>query len=104
MTLDKLKSTLSEPDSLLLSGDRVAPYAHDETHFSVTPSGVLIAKNTDDIITSIKFCRENKIPITARGAGTGLSGGCVPTPGSLVITLEDLKKLGPNPMQQHWAI
>ena len=38
----------------------------------------------------VDFCRQNNLAIVARGAGTGLSGGCVPSEGSVVLSTEHI--------------
>jgi glycolate oxidase len=88
-----LRALLSDPRSLLTSPDELEPYTHDATEFSATPLAVLRANSADDITTAVRYCAEHFIPITARGAGTGLSGGCVASPSALVISTENLKQL-----------
>ena len=68
-------------------------YCHDASLFKAQPSAILKASSTDDIVTAVRFCHERQIPITPRGAGTGLSGGCVAAPNALVLSTADLKQL-----------
>ena len=54
-------------------------YAHDETenlHF--LPDIVIKPRTAAEISAIMKVCNEHKIPVTPRGAGTGLSGGALP--------------------------
>lgn len=48
----------------------------------------------------MKFCVEHNIPITPRGAGTGLSGGCVPSSKGIVISTEKLDSIDLHPDKQ----
>ena len=57
----------------------------------------MLAKNETDVVNTVLFCHQNKIPIVPRGAGTGLSGGCVPVAGSIIISTEKLQELEINP-------
>jgi glycolate oxidase len=41
----------------------------------------------------VAFCRNHGIPVTTRGAGTGLSGGAVASPGALLLSTENLKEI-----------
>lgn len=94
---EALKNNLQAPNSLITDLAGQEGFFHDETIYRSIPSAVLIAENKEDIMTAVKFCRENKIPVTPRGAGTGLSGGCVPSENALVIATSNLKTLEIHP-------
>ena len=69
-------------------------YAHDETenlHF--LPDTVLKPKTTEEISAVLKICNEYKIPVTPRGAGTGLSGGALPNLGGVLLSTERLNSI-----------
>ena len=69
-------------------------YAHDETenlHF--LPDTVLKPKTTEEISAILKICNEYKIPVTPRGAGTGLSGGALPNLGGVLLSTERLNSI-----------
>ena len=93
MNYTELQNKLKVPDSLITDLSDRENYFHDETIYSNRPSALLLAENTEDIITAVKFCAARRILITPRGAGTGLSGGCVPSPDALVISTEKLTYL-----------
>ena len=64
-------------------------YAHDETenlHF--LPDIVVKPRTAEEISAIVKICNEHKIPVTPRGAGTGLSGGALPHLGGVLISFE----------------
>ena len=52
-------------------------YSTDASIYKITPLGVVFPKNADDVVTTINECRAAGVPIIARGAGTGLTGGAV---------------------------
>ncbi len=91
--LQELRKQLSNPDSLIVDPADFGDYTHDETTYHQTPVGVLMAETRDDIIAAARLCHKHQVPITTRGAGTGLSGGCVPSDGSLVISTMQMDKL-----------
>ncbi|MBD3403772.1 FAD-binding protein, partial [candidate division GN15 bacterium] len=95
--LTALQGRLHDPDSLLINTASHDEYFHDATGYSVKPHGILIAASVDDLTSAVTFCHEHHIPITTRGAGTGLSGGCVASPGALVISVEKLTDLTVDP-------
>ena len=67
--------------------ERLEPYAHDEAAGCATriPEAVVRPKSAEEISQLMKLANREKIPVTARGAGSGLSGGAVPIYGGIVI-------------------
>ena len=69
-------------------------YSHDETeHLHFLPDVVLKPLTTAEISKVLKICNELRIPVTPRGAGTGLSGGALPHLGGVVISTERMNKI-----------
>jgi glycolate oxidase len=69
-------------------------YAHDETedlHF--LPDVVIKPASVEEISAILKLCNQYKIPVTPRGAGTGLSGGALPHLGGVLLSIERLNKI-----------
>ncbi|MGB0427993.1 MAG: FAD-binding oxidoreductase [Flavobacteriales bacterium] len=70
------------------------PYAKDETEdLEFYPDLVLIAKTTLEVSQVAKYCNEQQLPLTVRGAGTGLSGGALPVCGGVVLSLEKMNQV-----------
>lgn len=63
------------------------------TGIRVTPDVVVLPETTEQVAACVALARELGMPIVARGAGTGLSGGAVPSAGSIVIGLARMKKI-----------
>ena len=59
--------------------DRLA-YNSDATHYFATgtPDAVVLPRTAAEVSGIIKYAAANQIPVTPRGAGSGLSGGCTP--------------------------
>ena len=69
-------------------------YGHDETEQLLFPPEVVIKPHTAAEISSImKICNTHKIPVTPRGAGTGLSGGAIPHLGGVLLSMERLNTI-----------
>ena len=51
------------------------------------PAGVLAARSTEDVVAGIQWAARHQVPVSVRGAGTGLAGGAVAYKGGLVISL-----------------
>ena len=53
-----------------------ALYATDGSNYRQVPIGVVIPRDTDDVVATISICREHGAPVLCRGAGTSLAGQC----------------------------
>jgi glycolate oxidase len=85
----------------LLSADRILPgdanddYGHDEALGAVPqePLAVLLPETTDEVAAILRVCNEHRVPVTARGSGTGLSGAAIPAEGGVVVSFERMKRI-----------
>jgi glycolate oxidase len=69
-------------------------YAHDETeHLHFLPNVVIKPRSANEVSEIFKICNANKIPVTPRGAGTGLAGGALPHLGGVVISTERMNSI-----------
>lgn len=98
--LTDLRSLLTRSELLSHAHPDFDKYRRDATDYSGEPDAVLVAGSTADVQAAVRFCAQNNIPIIPRGAGTGLSGGCVPDKGGLVISTERLRRLDIDPASQ----
>lgn len=77
-------------------GDRVREdYSHDEMplYGKHAPECVCEVESTEEVAAIMKICNENHIPVTPRGAGTGLAGGCVPLYGGVIVCTARMNKI-----------
>ena len=82
--------------NVLVDEEKIESYSHDETdaaEFSRMPEAVVLPVNTEQVARIVKLANKELIPITPRGAGSGLSGGAIPHLGGIVISLEKMNKL-----------
>ncbi len=69
-------------------------YAHDETENLHFPPDIVIKPRTAVEISAImKLCNQHRIPVTPRGAGTGLSGGALPHLGGVLLSTERMNSI-----------
>jgi len=54
-----------------------ALYATDASIYEIVPDGVVFPRTMEDVQEAVRACADHRVAITARGAGTGLAGGCV---------------------------
>ena len=57
------------------------------------PQGVVLPRNTVEVVTVMKWAAENGVPVVARGAGTGLSGGAIAPQGGVMISFARMKQV-----------
>ena len=74
---------------VLLDEESLYQYSHDETEDLHYPPDIVIKPRTPQEISAIlKICHREKIHVTPRGAGTGLSGGALPHLGGVLLSME----------------
>jgi len=79
----------------LLFGDQINPdFGHDEMEsFQHLPDIVVRPKTTQEVAVVMQLANQYQIPVTARGTGTGLVGGCVPMEGGILIDLSAMNQI-----------
>jgi glycolate oxidase len=78
---------LSDPDELLV-------YESDGlTLFRALADFVVFPRTAEHVATIVRLANREQMPFVARGAGTGLSGGCLPAEGGIVISLMRMNRV-----------
>jgi glycolate oxidase len=79
---------------IALDGESLRDYGHDETeHLVYLPEIVLKPRTAEEISAIMRICDRDRIPVTPRGAGTGLSGGALPQLGGVLISMERMNSI-----------
>ena len=74
---------------IFTDADSIEKYGKDETEqLHYAPQVIVKPRQASEIAQLLKICNEHLIPVTPRGAGTGLTGGALPHLGGLVISME----------------
>ncbi len=60
---------------------------------SASPEIVIFPETTQDVSKILRFAHANRVPVTARGAGKGYVGGCVPKQGGIVLSLIRMNRI-----------
>ena len=63
-------------------------YSYDATREHFEPDAVIFPRNEEDVSEILKYCNEHKIVIVPRGAGSGFTGGALPSAGGIVLGFE----------------
>lgn len=91
---EQLKAVVGE--RRFYQGEDIDPnYAHDEMpiYGKYMPEIAVDVETTEEVSEIMKICSANRIPVTCRGAGTGLVGGCVPLAGGVVLCTRRMNKI-----------
>lgn len=82
------------PKRLLRDRPQLAPYESDAlTAFRSRPCAVVLAETQEEVIETVRLCRQFDVPFVARGSGTSLSGGSLPVEDGIVIALNRLNRI-----------
>jgi glycolate oxidase len=87
-----LRASLGEPFVRSGSSDRER-CAADALGIAAPPDLVVLPQNTAEVSAIARLCSEHRVPLVVRGAGTGYTGGAVPTHGGVVLSMERLNRI-----------
>ncbi len=68
-------------------------HSGDKWFAAQLPAAVVFARSTAEVSALLKFASREKIPVTARGAGYGYVGGCVPAKGGIALSLVRMNRI-----------
>ena len=63
-------------------------YSYDATRTRYEPDAVVFPRNEEDVSRILVYCNAHNIVITPRGAGSGFTGGALPTSGGITLAME----------------
>jgi len=79
---------------VFVDNESLFTYSHDETEtLSFLPDVVIKPRTAEEISQVMKICNRDLIPVTPRGAGTGLSGGALPHLGGVLLSTERMNTI-----------
>ncbi len=90
--LYRLKTILPAGE-IVLAPSVLKQYAGDKWFATHQPDAVARPRSTKSVAKILHFANQHAIPVTARGAGYGYVGGCVPLRGGLVLSLERMNRI-----------
>ena len=80
--------------SVTVDPEEMEPYTHDEVvGLWSSPEVVVKATTTEQVSAILGLAQRERVPVTPRGAGMGLSGGAVPVCGGIVLSLENMNRI-----------
>src|SRR5262245_11303350 len=91
--LDQLRALLG-PEGVIAGEAALFTYEADamvlDRHL---PDVVVLPRSTDEVAAIVRWAHGRGIPVTPRGAGTGLAGGATPEHGGIVISVNRMEKV-----------
>jgi len=93
--LDKLRKIVGV-GNVLVDPEKLEDYGHDE--FSLrdiarVPAAAVTPSDTAQVAAVVALADAFRVPVTPRGGATGLCGGCVPSEGGIVLSLEKMRAI-----------
>ena len=87
--------TIVGKDNIFTQQGEIEVYSCDEMPLAKphTPQVVVKPTTIRSIARLMGFASKKRMPVTPRGAGTGLSGGCIPIYGGILLSLERMNKM-----------
>jgi D-lactate dehydrogenase len=68
-------------------------YGYDNSKRQALPDAVVFPRSHEEVAALVKLCNRYRVPLTARGRGTGTTGATVPTAGGVVASLERMTRI-----------
>src|ERR671914_319988 len=90
---ERLRSAVGV-ERVLTDRSQVRTYECDGlANFKVTPAIVVLAESRQHVVDTVRLCSEAGVPFVARGAGTGLSGGALPSADGVLVVLARMRRI-----------
>ncbi|WP_333840859.1 FAD-linked oxidase C-terminal domain-containing protein [Pelomicrobium sp.] len=91
--LERLRRLVG-PDNVLSELEELRPYECDGlTAFRQVPAVVVLPETEDQVVQILRLCHAEGVPVVARGAGTGLSGGALPLKEGVLLSLAKFMRI-----------
>ena len=68
------------------------------------PLAVVLPESTEQVADVLRTCAEHRVPVTARGTGSGLSGACIPPDGGVVVSFQRMNRVHEIDEETHLAV
>jgi glycolate oxidase len=92
--LEELIEILGDKN-VIVDEEKMENYSHDETseEYAHMPEVVITPKSAEQISKVMKLANKHLVPVTPRGAGSGLSGGAIPVFGGILLSIEKMNRV-----------
>lgn len=73
--------------------ETLTAHSGDKWFAAESPEAVVFARSTADVSKLLRFASDNRVPVTARGAGYGYVGSCVPSKKGIALSLREMNQI-----------
>ena len=94
--IEELARIVGKQNLIYSDSEKLEPYSHDEVserEYAHMPDVVVKPSSAEEISRIMKLANKYLIPVTPRGAGSGLSGGAVPIYGGILLSFERMNRI-----------
>jgi glycolate oxidase len=93
--VQELKKIVGDQYVIYDDPERLEVFSHDETpgNYVAMPAAAVRPRTAEEIAAIMKLANRENIPVTPRGAGSGLSGGAVPLYGGIVLSVDRMNSI-----------
>jgi glycolate oxidase len=94
--VEELRKIVGERYVVFGDPEKLEAYSHDEVaekEYAHMPEALVRPISAEEIAAVMKLANREKIPVTPRGAGSGLSGGAVPIHGGIVLLMDRMNRI-----------
>src|SRR5947207_9174801 len=102
--IDRLRRAVGAENVLAAQSDLIVYECDGFTIEKNSPDVVVFPRNTGDVVEIVKICNAAGVPFLPRGAGTSLSGGCLPIGGGVMIVLTRMKRIVEINLRDRYAV
>ena len=89
-----LQAELGGAAVLRPGAERFDDYGRDESYLpAYPPDCVALCSSAEQVAAVLRVCAEQRVPVTPRGAGSGMTGGCLPVRGGVVLSTERMNAI-----------
>jgi len=89
--VDKLSELL--PGKMSTEPEDLVCYGFDASGLEAAPAAVVWPREVSDVVKIMNFAQATLTPVIPRGAGTGMTGGSVPSKGAIILSMEKMNRI-----------
>ena len=80
-------------ENIITESEDLLAYSYDSTRLEYMPDVVVKVKNAEQVSRIMALANEYEVPVTPRGAATGLSGGCLAVNGGIMLVMVEMNRI-----------
>ena len=92
------------PDRVFTHPADLIAYEYDGSVLSALPDLVVHPESTEEVVGIVNAARRYRVPLTARGSGTGLAGGAITPVGGIIVSLAKMKQIIKIDLDNRYAV